>query len=313
MKIIDIGANLTDPVFRGRYRGTQAHADDMAHMLARARAAGVVGMMVTGGSLAESAAAVELCAEDAALFATVGCHPTRSSEPDQHPGGTDGYFAGLRALIDGNRGRVVAVGECGLDYDRLQFASKEAQARSFLRHFELAEATGLPMFLHNRNTGGDFVRLVRENRHRFVGGVVHSFTGGADEARELLDLGLYIGINGCSLKTEENLAVVRALPLDRLMIETDCPYCEIRRTHASHPLLLPPAPAGDGEWAAPESKRKERWDSESMVKSRNEPCMIRQVLSVLARLHGVGEAELAERLFDNTRRVFSFSGIEHTP
>ncbi|KAJ1729513.1 hypothetical protein LPJ61_003484 [Coemansia biformis] len=315
MKIIDIGANLTDPVFRGRYRGAQAHTDDMAHILARARTAGVVGMMVTGGSLAESAAAVELCREDAGLFATVGCHPTRSGEPDKHPAGADGYFSGLRALIDGNRGRVVAVGECGLDYDRLQFADKAAQERVFMRHFELAEATGLPMFLHNRNTDGDFVRLVRENRHRFAGGVVHSFTGSADEARELLALGLFIGINGCSLKTEENLAVVRALPVDRLMVETDCPYCEIRRTHASHGLLpAPPAQAleADGAaWAPPESKRKERWSSECTVKSRNEPCMIRQVLSVLASLHGTGEAELAERVFDNTRKVF-FSGIEHS-
>ncbi|KAJ2773521.1 hypothetical protein IWQ57_001255 [Coemansia nantahalensis] len=306
MKIIDIGANLTDPVFRGRYRGTQAHADDLGHLLARARAAGVVGMMVTGGSLSESAAAVELCGEAPGLFATVGCHPTRSTEPQAHAGGADAYFAALRALIDGNRARVVAVGECGLDYDRLQFADKEAQARSFVRHFALAEATGLPMFLHSRNAAADFARLVRENRHRFSAGVVHSFTGGAEEARELLDLGLYIGINGCSLKTDENLAVVRALPLDRLMVETDCPYCEIRRTHASH-ALLPPA---GGAWTPPEAKRKERWDSGSMVKSRNEPCMIRQVLAVLARLHSVDEAEVARRVFDNTRRVF-FGGIEH--
>ncbi|KAJ2825856.1 hypothetical protein IWW50_002657 [Coemansia erecta] len=305
MKIIDIGANLTDPVFRGKYRGKQAHTDDMPHILERARASGIVGMMVTGGSLAESTEAVRLSREHAGLFATVGCHPTRTSEVDKHRGGADAYFAALRTLIDDNRDVVVAVGECGLDYDRLHFADKDVQNVYFERQFELAEHTGLPMFLHSRSTGGDFERIMRANRSRYSAGVVHSFTGTADEARELLDLGLYIGINGCSLKTEENLAAVRTIPIDRLMIETDCPYCEIRRTHASHALL-----AHDAAWAAPEAKKKERWASDSMVKGRNEPCMIRQVLAVLAQLHAVSQDELAERVFENTRAVF-FKDIKH--
>ncbi|KAJ2079431.1 hypothetical protein H4R24_003796 [Coemansia sp. RSA 988] len=313
MKIIDIGANLTDPVFRGNYRGKQAHPDDMQHILERSHAAGVVGMMVTGGSLAESAEAVQLCRQHAGLFATAGCHPTRSSEVDNHPGGADAYFAELRQLIDANRDKVVAVGECGLDYDRLQFSDKAAQNKYFQRQFEVAEATGLPMFFHNRNTAGDFVRVIRQNRHRFSGGVVHSFTGTGDEVRELLALGLYIGINGCSLKTEENLAVVKTIPVDRLMLETDCPYCEIRPTHASH-KLLPTAAEADkdkiGRWMAPETRKKERWDSECMVKSRNEPCTIRSVLAVLANLHGIPENTLAARIFETTCSVF-FRDVKH--
>ncbi|KAI8319633.1 hypothetical protein GQ54DRAFT_299205 [Martensiomyces pterosporus] len=301
MRLIDIGANLTDPVFRGMYRGKQAHEDDMAHIIQRARSAGVVGMMVTGGNLEESKGAIELSRQHGGLYATVGCHPTRSSEVDKHPGGADAYFSALRELVNANRDKVVAVGECGLDYDRLHFSGKEPQHKYFLRQFELAEATGLPMFLHDRNTDGDFVRCIRENRGRFTAGVVHSYTGGIDEARELLDLGLYIGINGCSLKTEENLAVAKAIPVDRLMIETDCPYCEIRPTHASYKYLA--AESEDG-WRAPDSKKKERWSKDCMVKSRNEPCMIRQVLQVLAKLHGMREDELAERLFENTRQVF---------
>ncbi|KAJ2159036.1 hypothetical protein GGF46_003328 [Coemansia sp. RSA 552] len=310
MKIIDIGANLTDPVFRGQYRGKQAHEDDMVQVLDRARAAGVVEMMVTGGSLGESTAAVQLSREHPGLFATVGCHPTRSSEPGQHTGGTEAYFAELQQLIEANRDKVVAVGECGLDYDRLHFAAKDEQQQCFQRQFALAEATGLPMFLHNRNTGDDFVRMVRENRRRFTGGVVHSFTGSSEEAHELLDLGLYIGINGCSLKTEENLAVAKAIPAERLMVETDCPYCEIRPTHASYELSRHGAgpgssnDGGNGGWKAPEAKRKERWTSETAVKGRNEPCMIRTVVTALARLRGVDEAELAQQMYDNTRRVF---------
>ncbi|KAJ2746336.1 hypothetical protein GGI20_001458 [Coemansia sp. BCRC 34301] len=300
MKLIDIGANLTDPVFRGKYRGTQAHPDDLAQILERASAAGVAAMVVTGGSLEESRHAIEMCRQHAHLYATVGCHPTRTSEASKHPGGAVAYFQALQQLIAANRDKVVAVGECGLDYDRLHFSDKPTQLEHFVRHFELAYATGLPMFLHNRNTQGDFARLMKENRHRVVGGgVVHSFTGSVDEARELLDLGLYIGINGCSLKTEDNLAAVRSIPMDRLMIETDCPYCEIRPTHASHKLLATSA------WALPESKRKERWSSECMVKSRNEPCTMRQVLHVLASLHGIDEAAMAASLYENTLRVFT--------
>ncbi|KAJ1800519.1 hypothetical protein LPJ59_001038 [Coemansia sp. RSA 2399] len=309
MKIIDIGANLTDPVFRGKYRGKQAHDDDIEHILQRARSAGVVGMMVTGGSLHESKDAVSLCRQHQGLFSTAGCHPTRSGEVDRHPGGADAYFAKLRDLIQKNKDKIVAVGECGLDYDRLHFSDKETQNRHFVRHFDLAEATGLPLFLHDRNTGDDFVRIVRENRRKFSTGVVHSFTGTAEELRELLALDLYIGVNGCSLKTDENLAVVKLIPVDRLMIETDCPYCEIRPTHASY-KLLDPAGCGEDGWKAPDAKRKERWCSDCLVKGRNEPCTIRSVLQVVARLHNISEEDLAASMFENTRKVF-FANVEH--
>jgi TatD DNase family protein len=76
------------------------------------------------------------------------------------------------------------------------------------------------MFFHNRNTNGDFVNIIRTHRDQFDRGVVHSFTGTLEEAKQLMDLGLFIGINGCSLKTEENLHVVRCIPLSHMVIET---------------------------------------------------------------------------------------------
>mmetsp|Transcript_4791 Transcript_4791/g.3987 ORF Transcript_4791/g.3987 Transcript_4791/m.3987 type:complete len:99 (+) Transcript_4791:247-543(+) len=88
------------------------------------------------------------------------------------------------------------------------------------------------MYLHNRNTGDDFFKIVKENRHKFSDGIVHSFTGTKEEAKKILDLGLYIGLNGCSLKTKENLEVLKEIPLDKIMLETDAPYCEIRNSHA---------------------------------------------------------------------------------
>lgn len=115
------------------------------------------------------------------------------------------------------------IGECGIDYDRLRCASKKQQLLVFRKHFELAEHFKLPLYLHSRNTGSDFNQIVKENRHRFPGGVVHSFTGTIDELKELLDL--FIGVNGCSLKTYDNLEMVKSIPLDKLLLETDAPYC----------------------------------------------------------------------------------------
>lgn len=90
------------------------------------------------------------------------------------------------------------------------------------------------MYLHSRACKEDFLKILRENRHRFPTGVVHSYTGDEEELNALLEMGLYIGVNGCSLKTEENVEIVKKIPLDRIMLETDCPYCEIRSTHKCH-------------------------------------------------------------------------------
>lgn len=83
----------------------------------------------------------------------------------------------------------------------------------FPYHFALAEKYNLPMYLHNRNTGDDFFKIVKENRKRFRSGVVHSFTGTSEELKQILDMDLYVGINGCSLKTEQNLKVLHEIPL----------------------------------------------------------------------------------------------------
>lgn len=87
-------------------------------------------------------------------------------------------------------------------------------------HFDLAQKHNLPMYLHSRNCKEDFVRIVKENRHKFSSACVHSYTGDADELKQLLALDLYVGVNGCSLKTQENIEVMKLIPLNRLMLES---------------------------------------------------------------------------------------------
>jgi Mg-dependent DNase len=174
------------------------------------------------------------------------------------------YFQKLSELVVKCGNKCVAIGECGLDYDRLHFADKNTQLRVFPKHFDLAESTGLPMYLHSRNTNGDFVEIVKNNRARFTTGVVHSFTGDLTELQELLSLDLYIGVNGCSLKTQENINVVQEIPIEKMMLETDCPYCDIRKTSPAYPHIKTHF----------QYKNKEKYSPECLVKGRNEPCTI---------------------------------------
>ena len=170
-------------------------------------------------------------------MATVGCHPTRCGE-FEGPEGAEQYLSSLLDLVNNNKDLVAAIGEFGLDYDRTKFCDVETQKKYFLRQLELSRDTRLPVFLHCRAAAKDLVSVLSENQDKLPsGGVVHSFDGTAEERDAILGLGLHIGINGCSLKTEENLAVMAGIPVSRLMIETDCPWCEVRPSHAGHKLV----------------------------------------------------------------------------
>ena len=161
----------------------------------------------------------------------------------------------------------------------------------------MAQKYNLPMYLHSRSTNGDFPRIVKENRHKFSTGVVHSFTGDLDELKKLLDMGLFIGVNGCSLKTEENLEMVKQIPIDRIMLETDCPYCDIRNSHASAKYVKTQIPKI--------AKEKYKCNPEKLNKDRNEPCTMIQVLEVVSALTGHSEEEIAETAWKNTLKMFN--------
>ena len=378
MAFVDIGVNLLDAMYDGAYHGKPGvHSPDRAAVVARAGRFGVEALLCTGGTLRESAATIaairELRATSAGaatfprLFATVGCHPTRSLEfeasespppppaadvasagcgcdtpaapaasgaamgadaPPPTPAAlaaADAYTAALDALIAANRDVVAAVGECGLDYDRTEFCPGPVQRRHLPRQLALARKHDLPLFLHMRAAAADFADILRPELATLPrGGVVHSFTGTAAEMRELVSLGLYIGVNGCSLKTPENLAAVAAVPLERLLLETDAPWCDLRATHASYAYWWPDDVAAaaaaarggqkKGRAATPTSvatdagaalsaplpswqalgmpplpaltamAKPEKWTAGAFVKGRNEPALVGRVFQVVYAL-----------------------------
>uniref|UniRef100_A0A7N0V5E6 Uncharacterized protein n=2 Tax=Kalanchoe fedtschenkoi TaxID=63787 RepID=A0A7N0V5E6_KALFE len=195
LKMIDIAVNFTDGMFKGIYNGKQYHKGDIAAVLSRAWSSGVDRIIVTGGSLEESKEALAIAETDGRLFCTVGVHPTRCKEFEDS-GDPETHFQALLSLakLGIEKGKVVAIGECGLDYDRLHFCPPEIQKKYFEKQFELAYATQLPMFLHMRAAAADFCEIVERNKSRFTAGVAHSFTGSDEDCAKLLSVsGMYIG------------------------------------------------------------------------------------------------------------------------
>jgi len=175
---------------------------------------------------------------------------------------------------------VVFVGECGLDFERFNFSDEASQRRVFPLHLRIARATGLPLFLHDRSTNGRLLELIdQEGGLPEAGGVVHSFTGGTQDLRFVLEReGLFVGLNGCGLKTPENCAVAAQIPLNKLLLETDSPWCSLKPSSPVSPHITPPGC---------KVVKRERWEAGAMVKDRNEPCLIVQVAEAYAKLTGV--------------------------
>ena len=208
-ELVDIGANLTHESFR----------HDFDAVLERARRHGVVELVVTGASADGSQAAQALAiAHVGVLYATAGVHPHHAGE---YTADTD---AELRALA--RTPGVVAVGETGLDYHR-DYSPRAAQRFAFERQVEIALDTGLPLFLHQREAHDDLVAVLKPVRDRIARAVVHCFTDDRRALFECLDLDLHIGITGwiCDERRGTHLReLVREIPANRLMLETDAPY-----------------------------------------------------------------------------------------
>ncbi len=259
MDLIDIGVNLAHDSFDA----------DRDAVMRRAAAAGVQQMIVTGASVEGSRQAIELArAHPGRLFATAGVHPHHAADL------TEGALAELKDLA--REHEVVATGECGLDYFR-DFSPRDLQRRAFGWQLEVAAASGKPVFLHQRDAHDDFLAILREHMAGLAGGVAHCFTAGPKERDAYLELGLHIGITGwiCDERRGTHLReVVKGIPADRILLETDAPYLL--------PRDLKPAP-------------KSR---------RNEPHFLPHVAAAVAAARGESAESLASTTTENTRRLF---------
>lgn len=239
---------------------------DVPQVIQQAQEAGVERIIVVGGAgeLSSNDAALELAEFFPRLFATVGMHPHDAKDLSEED------FKRLKDLT--GHDKVVAVGETGLDF-YYDHSPRQIQIELFCRFIHLARETGLPLVVHDREAHREVAELLRLEGKGGLQGVIHCFTGDYEAARVFLDLGFYISFTGIiTFKNAEPLRdVVRRLPLDRMLIETDSPY-------------LAPVPHRG---------------------RRNEPAFVRFIAETIAKVRGISLEEVAQATSHNTCRLFS--------
>lgn len=256
--MFDIGLNLTSSQF----------VKDRDDVVARAFSAGVKGLLLTGTSLHESEQAQQLARHYPHCWSTAGVHPHDSSTWNAESAET------LHALA--NTPEVVAIGECGLDFNR-NFSTPAEQEHAFTAQLALAAELGMPVFMHCRDAHERFLALLEPWLDKLPGAVLHCFTGSRQEALDCLNRGLYLGITGWVCDERRGLELRELLPVipaERLLVETDAPYLL--------PRDLSPKPAS----------------------RRNEPAFLGHIVESVARWRGEDPQWLAAQTNDNVRRLF---------
>lgn len=238
---------------------------DEAGVLARARTAGIGGMLTIGTRLDQFERVRAIAERHDNVWCSVGVHPHEAKEEGQRT---------PDRLIEATRhAKVVGIGETGLDF-YYEHSPREEQAESFRAHIAASRETGLPLIVHTRNADGETGDMLEEEHRRGAfPGLIHCFSSGRAVAERALALGLYISISGIvTFKAAEDLrAIVRDVPLDRLLVETDAPYL------------------------APVPKRGKT----------NEPAFVAHTAAKVAELKGIGLAELEAATTDNFFRLFT--------
>ncbi len=250
MILIDSHAHLDDEAF----------ATDLAEVLDRARRNEIAAIVTVGTDVESSRRASAIAEREPDVFVAVGIHP---HEADRNPSAEP-----LRALADSRK--VVAVGETGLDYAK-RFSSTENQRRLFLSHLALARDLAKPIVIHCRDAHADAIAILRGEG--VARGVIHCFSGTAADAQQYLEMGFFLSIAGpVTFPNAQRLReAVGSIPLDRLMVETDCP------------LLAPQAVRG----------------------KRNEPAYVRYAAAEIGRVQGRPIEEVAAATSANARRLFA--------
>ena len=265
MHLVDIGANLTHSAFH----------EDLDAVVARAREHGVARLIVTGTGVEESRHAARLASEHEDVYATAGVHPHHASQCDAST------IPALREIA--RLPRVVAIGECGLDFNR-NYSPHPDQEKWFVAQLELSIELGMPVFLHSRDAHPRFSEII--SLHKPGKAVAHCFTGPREELHAYIDLGLYIGITGwiCDERRGKHLLeLVKDIPADRLLLETDAPYLTPRDLH-------------------PQPKAR-----------RNEPAFLPHIARTVARALGRPVEELAAETSRNAATLFGLDEPRPAP
>ncbi len=259
MKFVDIGVNLTNKQF----------AKDKDTVIKDAVAAGVQKIILTGTNETCSSQSQELASQyPQVLYSMAGIHPHDAKDASKD------FTASLARLYENDN--VVAIGECGLDFNR-DFSPRPVQESVFEQQLALAADLSAPVFMHQRDAHTRFIDIIKTYEAKIDRGIVHCFTGNKQELDDYLELGFSIGITGwiCDERRGKDvLALSRDIPLDKLMIETDAPF------------LLP------------------RDLDEKPKSRRNEPQFLPHILSVIAKQRNIDEAELAQVLWQNSIDFF---------
>ncbi|MDN5344109.1 MAG: TatD DNase family protein [Clostridia bacterium] len=253
MILIDSHTHLNDPDLAG----------DLPAVLARLQEAGVTAVINVGYDVPSSRRAVEQAHAWPFIYAAVAVHPHDAVTFDDEAGATIRGLAG--------DGRVVAIGETGLDYYR-NLSPRQRQEEVFRWHLDLARTLRLPVIIHDRDAHGDTLRILKKAGPLPAGGVLHCFSGSWEMARQCLDLGFYISFAGpVTFKNASKLREIAVrVPLERLLIETDCPYL------------------------TPEPHRGRR----------NEPAYVGLVAAAIAAARGLAPEDIAAATAANARRLF---------
>jgi len=256
IRLFDSHCHLDDPCYDA----------DLEAVLERARAAGVAGIMIAGIDRKTSEKALAIACRYPQVYCAVGYHPHDAKSC------TDTEIEALKALAAHQE--VKAWGEIGLDFNRM-FSTKADQEKWFVRQLETADELDLPVIFHERESGGRLIDILKRHHRRQGDGVIHCFSGTRAELETYLEMGYAIGITGIVTIQERGKALrdmLRTIPLDRILIETDAPY-------------LTPAP------------EKNRY-------RRNEPAFVRSVLETLASVLEQPISLLAEIIWRNTCRLY---------
>lgn len=238
---------------------------DRDAVLERARFAGVRRFVVVGCDLASSILAVELAAQNENMKASIGFHP------DSAPEWNSNSKSRLLSLAQRHCNCIAAWGETGLDFLRSEFP-REIQIQAFDEQAQTARELNLPLIVHCRDVYGEVLDILE--RRNVNKGVLHCFTGSADEALRAVRLGLMIGAGGIATfkKSEPLRQTLKQIPLESILLETDCPYL------------------------APEGRRGKR----------NEPLFLAATAQILAPVFGISPEDLARITSENARRLFKF-------